>query len=84
MVSRAAVFSPEKEKSQPGRPCRGWGKEKRLASPCSAACAKAGPPGKPKHFCHLVEGLARRVVDRAAESPVMADSFRQQKLGVTA
>jgi hypothetical protein len=39
------VFRPEKEKSQPGTPFSGRGREKRFGSPVEAARSTFGPPG---------------------------------------
>ena len=68
-----AVFSPEKLKSQPGRPSSGRGQgiprrritPRRQPAPAPARQAKPSPSNLP----HLVEGLAHSVVDRAAQAP---------------
>ncbi|MNT39629.1 hypothetical protein D3C72_1758940 [compost metagenome] len=41
----AAVFSPEKEKSQSLRPSKALGRSKREPSPDAASLSSAGPPG---------------------------------------
>ncbi len=45
IAMRTRVFSPEKEKSQPGRPFIGCGRSNRAGSPDCAAFSTAGPPG---------------------------------------
>ena len=83
---RSAVFSPEKEKSQPGEPFsgRGRGKRVRVARLGGALDVRPARIGEAEELGGLVEGLAERVVDRGAEPAIAADAFDCHELRVAA
>ena len=82
-----AVLRPENEKSKPGlvehRPRE---VERRRVARRPRSASIAGPPGKPRPSTlrDLVERLAGRVVARAAEPAVAAESVHLDELGVPA
>ena len=81
-----AVFSPEKLKSQPGRPSIGRGKAKRRGSPASRQPLQRRParPAQAEQLRHLVERLAGRIVHRAAQPHMAPHPFHRDALAVPA
>ena len=84
--SRSAVFSPDSEKSASRRPVIGRGSEKRCGIAARRLLLDQRPAGiaEAEQFRRLVECLADRVVDRAAEPQVVADAAHAEDLGMAA
>ena len=85
IASRAAVLSPLKLKSSPWF-FIGRGSAKRSGSPVSASARELRPARirQPEQPCDLVEGFARRVVERLADDPVAAEPGDLDELRVAA
>jgi hypothetical protein len=82
----AAVFRPEKEKSNPSRPsrARGRGKRSRVAALGQTLQRRPARVAQPHALGDLVEGLAGRVVDGRAQAAAGADPRHLQQLAMAA
>jgi len=58
------------------------GKPAWIANRCRALNSRAARKSEAKHFGHLVEGFAQRVIDRAAELPIIEMRPHPQELGM--